>query len=75
MKECITALKNYLLEEMPGRDLVVLRINNNENVQDKVVGIILRLRDQLKPDVVWDVLAKVIQSNVRLCLTDLSKYI
>jgi len=75
MKECITALKNYLLEEMPGRDLVVLRINNNENVQDKVVGIILRLRDQLKPDVVWDVLAKVIQSNVRLWLTDLSKYI
>jgi hypothetical protein len=39
-------------------------------VQDEVVGISLRRRDQLKPDVVWDVLWKVIQSNARFGLTD-----
>ena len=55
---------------MPDRDLVGLRIRNTENVQDKVVGISLRRRDQLKADVVWSVLGKVIQSNARFALTD-----
>ena len=55
---------------MSDRDLVGLRIRNTENVRDKVVGIILRRRDQLKPDVVWDVLGKVIQSNARFDLSD-----
>jgi hypothetical protein len=62
LKECITALTDYLVGEMPGRDLVGLRIRNTENVIDKV-GISIRRRDQLKPDVVWEVLGKVIQSN------------
>ena len=47
-----------------------LRIRNTENVQDKVVSISLRRRDQLKPYVVWGVLGKVIQSNVRFGLAD-----
>ena len=38
LKECITALTNYLVNDVPGRDLVGLRIRNTENVQDKVVG-------------------------------------
>jgi len=40
LKECITALTNYLVDDVPGRDLVDLRIRNTENVEDKVVGII-----------------------------------
>jgi hypothetical protein len=36
------------------------RIRNTVNVQDKVVGISLRRRDQFKTDVVYDVLGKVI---------------
>jgi hypothetical protein len=48
---------------------VGLRIRNTENVQDKVVGISLRPRDQLKYDV-WSILGKVIQSNARFALTD-----
>ena len=36
-----------------------------------MVGISLRDRDQLKPDVVWAVLGKVIQSNARFGLSDL----
>jgi hypothetical protein len=69
LKECITALTNHLVDKLPDRDLVGLRIRNTENLQDKVVGISLRRRDQLKPDVVWSVLGKVIQSNARLPLT------
>jgi len=70
LKECITALTNYLVDKVPDRDLVGLRIRNNENVQDRVVGISLRRRDQLKADVVWSVLEKVIQINARFALTD-----
>jgi hypothetical protein len=70
LKECITALANYLVDKVPDRDLVGLRIRNTENLQDKVVGISLRRRDQSKPDVVWDVLGKVIQSNAKFGLSD-----
>ena len=70
LKECITALTNYLVDKVPGRDLVSLRIHNTENVQDKVVGISFRRRAQFKPDMVWSVLRKIIQDNSRFALTD-----
>jgi hypothetical protein len=70
LKEFITALTNYIVDKVPDRDLVGLRIRNTENVPDKVVGISLRRRDQFKADVVWSVLGKVIQSNARFALTD-----
>ena len=47
-----------------------LIIRNTENVHDKVVGISLRHRDQLKPDVVCAVLGKVIQNNATFGLSD-----
>ena len=75
LKECITAITDYLVDKVPDRDLVGLRIRNTENVQDKVAGISLRRRDQLKPDVVWAVLGKVIQSNARFGLSDRLKCI
>ena len=58
------------MNDVPDRDLVDLRICNTENVQDKVVSISLRRRDQLKPHVVWGVLGKVVQSNARFVLAD-----
>ena len=70
IRECITALTNYLVNDVRDRELIGLRIRNFENVQDKVVGLSLHRRDQLKPDVVWDVLRKVVQSNVRFGLAD-----
>jgi hypothetical protein len=70
LKECITALTEYLVREVPGRDMVGLRIRNTENLQDKAIGISLRRRDQLKPDMVWSVLGKVVQNNARFALTD-----
>ena len=50
--------------------LVGFRIRNTENVQDKAVGTSLRPLEQLKPDVVWGILGKVIQSNARFGLAD-----
>jgi hypothetical protein len=34
LRECITALTNYLVDEVPDRDLIGLNIRNNENVHD-----------------------------------------
>jgi len=63
-------LTNYLVDGVRDRDLVGLRIRNTDNVHDKVVGNSFRRRDQLKPDVVWSVLGKVVQSNARFGLSD-----
>jgi hypothetical protein len=71
LKECISALTNYLVKDVRDRYLVGLRIRNTQNVHDKVVGISFRRRDQLKhDDVVWGVLGKVVQCNARFGLCD-----
>jgi hypothetical protein len=70
LRECIAALTNYLVDEVPGRDLIGLKIRNTENVHDNGIGISLRRQNQLKADVVLSVLGKVIQSNARFGLTD-----
>ena len=57
------------MDDVPDRDLVGVRIRNTENLQDKVLGISFRRRDQMKPDLIWAVLSKVIQSNARFGLT------
>ena len=63
-------IKNYLVHDVPGIDLVGLRIRNTENLQDEVAGISLRRRDQFQLDGDWGVLGKVIQSDVRFGLAD-----
>jgi len=63
-------LTNYLVDNVPGTDLVGLKIRKPANVQDKVFGISLRHRYKLKPFVVWSVLAKVIQRKARFVLSD-----
>jgi hypothetical protein len=70
LQEWITGLPNYVVDQVPHRDMVGFTIGNTENVKDKVVGVSLRRRDQLNPDLVWDVLGKVIQSNARVGLSD-----
>ena len=49
-------MTNYVVVDVSGRDLLGSRIHNTENVEDKVVGISLSLRDKLKLDVVYGVL-------------------
>jgi len=62
-------LTEYIDDDVPVRDLLVLIIRNTKIVEDKVVGISSRRRDQLKPDVVWAVNGNVIQSNARFGLS------
>ena len=52
-------MSNYLVDGMRDKNLVGLRIRDNEHIQDMVVGINFRRRDQLKTDAVWGVLGKV----------------
>jgi len=40
------------------------------NVEDEIIGISLGRRDKLEPEMVWSVLGKLVQSNVRFPLTD-----
>jgi hypothetical protein len=70
LEECITSLTNYLVNEVPSRDLVGLRVRNTENLEDKTVAISLRRRDQFKSDQFYDTLGKIIQNNARFGLTD-----
>jgi hypothetical protein len=68
---CIVSFTDYMVSDVPGRDLIGLRISNTDNFQDKVLGISLGRCDQLKYDVAWDVPVKVIQSTAMFGLTDL----
>lgn len=70
LKKCIIALTDYLFDDVRDTDLVGLRILNTENVQDKVMGISFRRQHQVKPDLIWGMLGKVVQSNARFGLTD-----
>jgi len=70
LNEYITALTDYQVVDVPGIDLLGLRIRNTEKVQDKLFCISLRRREQLKTDVVLAVLGKVIQNNAKLGLNE-----
>jgi hypothetical protein len=54
LKECVTKLTNYFVDEIPGRDVVGMKIRNTENMRDKVVGISFRRCDELNADLVWE---------------------
>ena len=47
LKECITTLNDYSVDEVVDRYLVGLGIRNTENVQDKVATISFQCRDRL----------------------------
>ena len=51
LKECITALTNLLVAEVPIRELVGLGICSTKNVQDKLLGISLCRREHFKSDI------------------------
>ena len=58
------------MDEVADIVLVAVRIRNTDNVQDKMIGVSFRRRDQMKRDLIWDVLTKVIQRNTIFGLTD-----
>jgi hypothetical protein len=70
LDECVSELTKFVVNEIPGRDLVGMRIRNIENVCDKVVCISFRPCDQFSYNLVWEALGKVVQSNAVFGLTD-----
>ena len=50
--------------------MVGFTIRNEVNVQDKVIGICFKRKDQLSEDVIWSVFEKVAQSNARFNALD-----
>jgi hypothetical protein len=50
--------------------MVGVTITNEENVQDKAIGISFRRKDQITSEVIWSVLGKVAQSNARFNALD-----
>jgi hypothetical protein len=59
----VSDLFEQALQNCNDSDMVRITISNEENVQDKAIGISFRRRDQLTPDVIWSVFGKVAQSN------------
>jgi hypothetical protein len=61
----VSDLFEHALQNCDDSDMAGIKISNEENVQDKAIGISFRRRDQLTPDVIWSVFGKVVQSNAR----------
>jgi hypothetical protein len=59
----VSDLFKHALQNCNDSDIVGITISNEENVQDKEIGISFR-RSQLTPDVIWLVFGKVAQSNL-----------
>jgi hypothetical protein len=66
----VSDLFEHALQNCDVSDMVGITINNEENVQDKAIGISFRKRDPLTPDVIWSVFGKVAQSNARFNALD-----
>jgi hypothetical protein len=63
-------LFHYALRDYSDGDMIGLSITNQENVQDKAIGLSFRRKDQLTADVIWSVLQKATQSNSRINALD-----
>jgi hypothetical protein len=60
----------HALQNCNNSDMVGITISNEENVQDKAIGISFKRKDQLTPDVIWSVFGNVAQSNARFNALD-----
>jgi hypothetical protein len=66
----VSDLFEYALEDCDDSDMAEITIRNEENVQDKALGISFRRRDQITPDEIWSVFGKVVQSSARFNALD-----
>ena len=63
-------LFEYALRNCSESDMVGVTISNEDNVQDKPIGIIFRRKGQLSEEVKWSMFEKVAQSNARFNAKD-----
>jgi hypothetical protein len=61
----VSDLFEHALQNCDDSHIVGITIRNEENVQDKTIGLSFRRRNQLTPDVIWSVFGKIAQSNAR----------
>jgi hypothetical protein len=66
----VSDLFEHALQKCDDSDMVGITTSNEENVQDKAMGISFRRRDQISPDVIWSVFGKVAKSNARFNALD-----
>jgi hypothetical protein len=66
----VTDLFEYALRDFRRSDMVGINICNQVNVQDKMIGISFRRKEQLTENVIRSVFEKVAQSNARFNALD-----
>jgi hypothetical protein len=66
----IEELFEYTLRNVEDSDMVGIAIRNEENQNDKAIGLSFRRKDQISADVIWSVFEKVSQSNSRFNALD-----
>jgi hypothetical protein len=66
----VSELFEHALRNCNDLDMVGITISNEENLQDKAIGIRFRKKDQLTPDVIWTVFRNVAQSIARFNALD-----
>ena len=66
----LTEMFEYALRDCQDSDMVGLNIRNEDNVQDKPIGISFRRKDQISEELIWFVFEKVVQSNARFNALD-----
>ena len=59
----MNVLFEYSLRDIVPGDTVGISIHNEDNQQDKPIGLSFRRRDQISGDVLWSDFEKVTQSN------------
>jgi hypothetical protein len=64
----VEELFEYALANVADGDMVGVSIRNEDNQNDKAVGISFRRKDQIFVDVIWSVFEKATQSSRDLTL-------
>jgi len=68
--DSVTELFEYALRDHEDSDMIGITISNEENVNDRAIGISFRRKNQITGDVIWTVFEKGAQSNARLNALD-----
>jgi hypothetical protein len=59
----VSYLFEHALQNGDDLDMVGITISNEENVQDKAIGMSFRRKDPITPDVIWSIFLIESQSN------------
>ena len=66
----VDELFEYALSDLNAGDMVGISIHNEDNHNDRPIGLSFRRRDQISREVLWSVFERVTQSNARFNALD-----